>query len=150
MHDPTEDLRSQQLFRFCLDALPLHIAILDEAGLIVWVNAAWNQFALLNGALVRFGVGTNYLNVCDAAQGTEAEDGKAAATGIRRILAGEAGEFCFEYPCHAPWGENWFEMRARRVLIESQAFILTTHENVTQRHRDADLIRHLRFQSDSS
>lgn len=44
-----------------VDALPLHLAVLDANGTIVRVNAAWRTFARQNGLpLAQGGPGTNY------------------------------------------------------------------------------------------
>src|SRR6185312_10012966 len=40
-----------------LDALPAHIALLDPAGRIVAVNAAWRRYAMENGAAADHALG---------------------------------------------------------------------------------------------
>ncbi len=63
---------TQQLLQSTLDALTLHIAILDQSGTIIGVNAAWRRFAAANGYNdASYGVGTNYLALCEAASGAE-------------------------------------------------------------------------------
>jgi hypothetical protein len=53
-----------------LDALPGHIAILDEEGAIVAVNRAWKTFGVANGLLdPACGVGANYLSICEGVAG---------------------------------------------------------------------------------
>ena len=50
-----------------------HLAVLDEAGLIITVNKAWRQLADANGlAWDDYGVGRNYLEVCEFAEGDNA------------------------------------------------------------------------------
>src|SRR6478672_3599687 len=59
-----------------LNALPGNIALLDARGLIVSVNEAWRQCNVADGMQgPRFGVGVNYLELCDKAQ----EDGSSKA-----------------------------------------------------------------------
>ena len=85
-----------------LDALSSHLAIIDETGKIVAVNAAWRRFADANGgAPGTCGVGANYLEVCQSAFSQSAEASRAAE-GIGRIIAGAQSEFSLEYPCHSP------------------------------------------------
>jgi len=46
-----------------LKSLPVSVAILDRAGSIVAVNAAWRAFGRRNGLrMPRYGVGANYLH----------------------------------------------------------------------------------------
>lgn len=58
---------SQSLLQSTLDAVPSHLAILDADGTIIAVNAAWREFADKNGFIAPdYGVGTNYLDICEA------------------------------------------------------------------------------------
>ena len=63
---------AHQVLQSALDALPAQIAILDEAGKILAVNAAWRRFAEADlevgpvGPVGAVGpVGTNYLELCE-------------------------------------------------------------------------------------
>ncbi|MDC6166699.1 putative bifunctional diguanylate cyclase/phosphodiesterase [Paucibacter sp. XJ19-41] len=92
-----------------LNALPAHIAVLDNRGVIVSVNKAWQRFAegnALQGA--HWGVGADYLQVCDRAQ--HCEQARPVAAGIRAVLHQGLARFAIEYPCHAPQQQRWFEM----------------------------------------
>jgi len=60
---------SERFARSTLDALSAHIAILDQSGLILAINAAWREFGFSNSVKSEVGVGVNYLAVCDAASG---------------------------------------------------------------------------------
>ncbi len=104
---------SQRVARATLDALSSHVAILDEHGVIVEVNAAWNRFAdqtCFNEG--QCGVGDNYLESCDAADSSK---GAAALSGgIRAVMAGQSDEFQLEYPCHAPNEQRWLLVHVTR------------------------------------
>jgi PAS domain S-box-containing protein len=93
-----------------MDAMPAHIALLDEHGVIVTVNAAWKRYACGNGmASPDFGVGRDYPGLCDGI----GDDGAArAAAGIRAVLGGTSVEASVEYPCHSPSDLRWFRMTA--------------------------------------
>ena len=125
-------------FQSTLDALNAHIAILDETGVIVAVNAAWRVFAEREGcAGARCGVGANYLDVCDAtAQGPDQEDACTVADAIRDLVAGRRDAFSLEYPCHRPhpFLERWFRVRLTRFL-DGGVRVVVAHENVTDEHR---------------
>ena len=127
-------LESQQFLQSTLDALSAHIAILDESGVIISVNAAWDRFARDNEhAVTGLGAGGNYLEVCDRSRGECAEEAPAVARGIRAVLAGEMGEFLLEYPCHSAQEKRWFIVRVTRFGEEGARCIVVAHENITQR-----------------
>ena len=63
-----------QFAQSTIDALSAHLCVLDESGTILATNAAWVRFAEANPpAAQRAGVGDNYLQVCDAATGPDAD-----------------------------------------------------------------------------
>jgi two-component system cell cycle sensor histidine kinase/response regulator CckA len=130
------ELRGARAFlRASFDALREHVAIVDVAGTIVEVNAAWDRFAAENGCGPgNDWRGTNYLAVCEAAAGEHAEEAAAAARGIREVLAGTRSSFHLEYPCHAPGAERWFLLRAVRFESTGRALAYVAHHDVTQRH----------------
>ena len=116
-----------------LDALTMAVALLDADGTIVAVNEGWRAFARANGAdrPDRF-VGSNYLDQCDRVPDIESSSARAAADGIRAVLAGEA-EFFLEYPCHSPVEKRWFQLRASRLEHCGAVFAVVAHHNITKR-----------------
>jgi diguanylate cyclase (GGDEF)-like protein/PAS domain S-box-containing protein len=126
----------KQLLQSTLDALASYIAILDERGVIVAVNAAWRQFADSNGfAGANHGVDMNYLEVCKAASGIDAEYALQMAAGIREVMAEQRDAFCLEYPCNSPTEERWFAARVTRFAIKGSVHAVVAHEDVTERKR---------------
>jgi PAS domain S-box-containing protein len=146
--DVTERKRSEQAIResqrflqSTLDALSSNIAILDEKGEIVAVNAAWNRFAAANGGDPdACGVGSNYLEVCRRASPSSAE-ANSAAEGIRQAIAGALEEFSLEYSCHSPEQKRWFVMRVTRFAGEGPIRVVLAHENITERKRAEQALR---------
>jgi DNA-binding CsgD family transcriptional regulator len=116
-----------------LNALSAHIAILDEQGVILATNRAWQMFAAAEkvGAPGDF-VGVNYLEVCDSAGGEEAEDARAAAAGIRAVIHGEVKEYLHAYPCHSPTEPHWYYMRVIRMVFGGAVRVVVSHEEVTR------------------
>ena len=88
----------------------VEVAILDRAGVLSSVNAAWTGFCRDNGGdIARAGVGTSYLAVCAAADGDPCAD--LAATLVRLALAGDLpAPARLTVPCHSPDASRWFEM----------------------------------------
>jgi PAS domain S-box-containing protein len=134
-------LESKLFLRSTLDALSSHIAILDEHGTIIEVNAAWNRFARENNFLDAHGVGGNYLKVCDSASGNFSKEAPAVADGIRAVIAGRREEFQLEYPCHGPHEKRWFLVRVTRFGGDGMVRVVVAHENITERRRAESQVR---------
>lgn len=126
--------QSQSFLRGILDALSAHIAILDTSGIIVTVNVAWREFAQANGLTsAHWGVGTNYLEVCERAQGIDREEAVIASQGIRDVLAKRRKCFYLEYPCHSVDEQRWFALRTTPFQTKHQRWVVVAHENITER-----------------
>jgi len=98
------------------DDPPVETALLDDAGVIVWVDEAWWAFCLANGGdPARAGIGVSYLALCDAAAPTDGHSAAVAAA-IRAALRGDLpAPARVEVPCHAPEHPRVFD-----VLISSR------------------------------
>ena len=119
-----------------LDALRAEVALLDARGRIVQVNASWKNFASDNGLPhPDFGIGVDYLDICERAHGTDAPEAKSAADGVRAVLAGELAEFSLEYPCHTPAEQRWFRMTVTPVDPQRRAGAVVMHLDISERVR---------------
>lgn len=117
-----------------LNALSAHIAVLDAEGTIVAVNEAWRRFADENQlGWPNYGVGRNYLAVCDAALGQASEGAQRAQQGIRDVMDGRREQFWMEYPCHGPEERRWFMMRVTRFRGDDGSSVVVAHESITER-----------------
>ena len=121
-----------------LNSLSAHIAIIDETGMILETNAAWQAFAISQGGgAASSSIGLNYLKICETASGEGTQDAHAVAGGIRAVIRGEVKEFLYDYPCHTPQGRHWFYMRA--ILMDRNAMnseaqslrVIVSHEDIT-------------------
>jgi signal transduction histidine kinase/DNA-binding NarL/FixJ family response regulator len=127
---------SRQFLHSTLDALSASIAILDEDGAIVAVNAFWRRFADENGLNWHdYGVGRNYFLVEKTADPSLEgyEDASVSSLAIQEVLAGRRDEFWMEYPCHTPQKQRWFTLRATRFHAGGRVYAVVAHENITQR-----------------
>jgi PAS domain S-box-containing protein len=125
---------SRRFLRATLDALSLHIAILDADGTIIEVNAAWKQFASDNHFVGSEScIHTNYLDICDKASGTFSEEAPVVAAGIRSVIAGECELFTLEYPCHSEDEKRWFILRITRFNGKGPERVVVAHENISER-----------------
>ncbi|MDP3513618.1 MAG: EAL domain-containing protein [Sulfuritalea sp.] len=127
-----------------LNALPAHIALLDAQGIIISVNDAWRQFAATNALQgPQFGIGVDYLALCDSASGDGATEARQAAAGIRAVLAPGRGakSFSLEYPCHSPTQQRWFLMTATPFADDPPVGVVVMHSDVTERKRGEEALR---------
>ncbi|MEJ2096878.1 MAG: LuxR C-terminal-related transcriptional regulator [Deltaproteobacteria bacterium] len=123
---------SSELTRTAFNALSAHIAILDEAGVILETNQAWRDFAAESGSPLGMDFkGVNYLMVCDAAGKHQTDDACKVAQGIRSVIAEEIDEFLFDYPCHSPTARHWYYMRVIRIPGTDPVRTIVSHEDIT-------------------
>ena len=136
-HDRDQFFLDQTFESALDDSISATIAVLDTHGDILAVNLAWQEFADANqmdsdGLL---GIGANYLSVCSAA--ILDPNARAALEGIRHVMRGRLSFFYHEYPCHSPWEQRWFALRAS-PLLDYPTYTLVSHENITDRIFSAD------------
>ncbi len=133
-------MASDQFGRATIDAVAAHICVIDAQGVILSVNRPWNAFKTANSerCLARsdntpdFGVGYNYLEICDGATGAWSEEAAPMAAGIRAVMRGELAEFTLEYPCHSPTEQRWFMVRVTRFAGNTGNCVII-HTNITER-----------------
>lgn len=127
-----DGLFSAELARTVLNSLSAHIAILDENGVILETNTAWRNYAVQSGMPDDYDDrGTNYLAVCDATTGSESDDARKVAEGIRAVIRGDLEEFLYDYPCHSEDGPHWYYMRAIRMSGPGPIRVVASHEEIT-------------------
>ncbi len=142
---------SQQFLISTLDALSSHIAILDETATIVAVNAAWRRFGDANHLVSpEYGVGLNYIDVCNNAVANDVVDAQTVAAAIHEILAGRLTNFSLEYPCHAPNEQRWFLAHITRFQWDGPVRVVVAHENITVRRLMEDDLREAKLSADTA
>ncbi|SDR32401.1 sensor histidine kinase [Natronobacterium texcoconense] len=115
-----------------VDTLPINFAILDDEGMILHTNRAWQEFGKANEIELRPDtVGTNYLEVTAQA---ETETARTVADGLAEILDGERELFEHEYPCHSPDEQRWFLMRAAPFTDDGRRYVAVAHFDITERY----------------
>jgi len=130
-------LRESERFAYAtIDALPEHIAILDERGVILAVNAAWRAFGRDNGWLdPQAGVGASYLAAYDVVAQVGDDTACQMVQGIRDVLDLRVPSFVWEYACHAPHEQRWFALQVTRFAGDGPVRVVVTHQNITTRVR---------------
>ncbi len=117
-----------------LDSLSANVAVLDCDGIIIATNAAWDRFAEENGNPPRDSIGPNadYLAECRRAARRGDTHARAAAAGIKAVLAARRNSFELEYPCHSPVIRRWFLMNVSPLSGEGPGVVIT-HADISDR-----------------
>jgi signal transduction histidine kinase/CheY-like chemotaxis protein/HPt (histidine-containing phosphotransfer) domain-containing protein len=126
---------NEEFARSVVDALPMHIAILDNTGIVLSTNRAWREFTeRAPEGNDRVSEGTNYLAVCDELAGVRRDPRASAfATGIRAVARGQGNEFAVEYCLHTEHGRKWYLGRVTRFPGEGPVRLVVAHEDITRR-----------------
>ena len=109
-----EALRANEAFaRTVLNSLPLHICVLDKAGMILKTNDAWIEFIKepVEGVFTIGEIGHNYLDLCRQTSVGSTSTGQAILKGVEAVLEGRDPIFSAEYHAQLPEEERWFLMR---------------------------------------
>ncbi|MBF0481593.1 MAG: hypothetical protein HQK81_06560 [Desulfovibrionaceae bacterium] len=129
-----EGLREREAFvHDILDSLPMHVAILDNAGGIVAQNEAWTRFGRENGLAGDYWSSPrNYLAICEAAaHGPDADAAGAVKTGLAALLRAESQSFVMDYAGHSPGQRRWFTLYARRLQHHIRGGVVVAHLDVS-------------------
>jgi diguanylate cyclase (GGDEF)-like protein/PAS domain S-box-containing protein len=135
-------LASKVFFQATIDSVSAQICVIDDAGKIVAVNMAWQEFCQENHPqpeqCTTF-LGHDYLATSEATFAPEASDAAAMTAGIRQVLDGEATEFILEYRSLRPTQERWFQAKVTRFR-DSSRNIVVAHQDITERKQTLSLL----------
>jgi two-component system, NarL family, sensor kinase len=133
----------QGLLAATLDAVPSPVAVLDEAGSILFVNESWREFLrVLRIALPRDGVGTNYLKagILSAIDPRHVLDLRVA---LKQVLRGALERFQRSVCLQARDAKRWYQVSAVRVTIEGASRVVVTHADISAIHDARQTIKDL-------
>jgi diguanylate cyclase (GGDEF)-like protein/PAS domain S-box-containing protein len=125
-----------------LNALPAYIAVLDVAGRVLSINEMWGRLTAGNALHgPAYGVGNNYLDMCDRARGLDSVEAHRAAAGIRSVLTGARKSFSMEYPCELPTERRWFLLTTTPLSIDRPRGAVIMHVDITDQKRGETALR---------
>lgn len=138
--------RRETFLRATIEACAANVAVLDEAGNILYVSKPW-RLAMENHCLPsgRDPLDLNYLERWD---NSNTAFGKAAALAedIQDILNGKVTDFHYEYRCPTLAGLRWFMVHATRLALPGPTNlfrVLVNSEDTTRTRRAEEALRDL-------
>jgi len=136
---------SIEFYKAIIDSITEHIVVIDQFGMICYVNKSWIEFSRQNGySSPDSWQNLNYLSVCDVSALAGESCGNEAADGIRDVISGEKSHFYFEYPCHSKTEKRWFMMRVSPLHLDRhKLYVVISHQNITERKLAENEIIHL-------
>lgn len=141
--------RNETFVQSILDSVSSHIAVIDQAGVIMKINDAWKRFSLENGVVPgqmapHTDVGANYLDVCGDNIAMSSEQDLAAREGILAVLAKRLPSFSIEYACHSHQQQRWFSMTATPLGGNTNGAVIV-HNDITERKQIEEMVRNLAY-----
>ncbi len=136
-----EALLSSEIFTSgILNSLSARICVLDQGGVILKTNDAWDEFARCNSncGVFSIGIGQNYLDVCRQAIADGPSTALGTLAGIEAVLAGSEPSFMQEYACHSPHEKRWFLMRV--TPLKNTKGVVISHTDISGRVRMAQTL----------
>ncbi len=127
---------SEAFARCTVDALHTSIVILDEDGVIVATNQAWDELVrtFWRGGGVE--IGQDYLGACQGAGGPWGAEGAAIATAVRLILSGAETRYEHQHEASVGAAARTFTVHATRFDWSGPARVVLALEDVTERETD--------------
>lgn len=136
-------IESYAFLKAILDSVTEQMAVIDEDGVIVFVNQSWISFGVEHHGARRHWENINYLEVCDKAAAAGDVFSRKATKGIRKVIKAEKSLFYFEYPCTIDKQKLWFMMRVTPLMIQEKYYFVISHQNITQRKRAEEKVLRL-------
>jgi len=124
------------------NALPAHVAVIDEQGMIISVNEAWRRF---DSAAPPHApgpeVGRNYVDICDSTPKAGLSDAHQIAAGVRSVLAGAVEILSMDYACDAAMGRRWFRLTVTPLRDGTTRGAIVMHRDITDDKRIEENLR---------
>jgi len=130
---PRADVLSDETLRALVDACISNVAVLSDAGKILYASKAWHLFQRGRaGAADYFDVAPYYFENCKRITESDFhEPDITLAEDLQQILFGEEREFHRKYQCQSVNGGRPFVMHAARLNLPGSTFrVLITHEDI--------------------
>ena len=138
------EARVRESHRFAqatLDALSSQVAIVDEEGKIVAVNAGWHRLAE-QWSFQKADVGADYLEIWQQVFAMDARESKRILDGLGAVHRGEIQVFNTEYAAHLRNEVRWFALAATRFSDRGATLLAVEHDDITARKQLEQQVQH--------
>lgn len=125
--------KAEQLIHSTLNALSAHVCVIDAKGLVLSVNASWENVAPSHALLSKnWRPGDNFLEICEQTRDECADESLKVANDIRSVIAGKQHTVSFIYSCHSPSSLQGFLVKVIPIEGQGPARVVVTHERMTE------------------
>jgi len=109
------------------------IAVINQLGIIKYVNQSYINFGIENGQNPAFNwIGFNYLIVCSKGYDSDGNPINQCTDGIHEVLSGKKETYQSEYPCHSPRKKRWFRLHIAKLDAGDVPLFIITHSDITE------------------
>ena len=141
IREMTDRLRESEAFNVAiLNSLTAQIVVLDENGVIVAANKAWETFVAENygPGLAERELGLHYCNSCGAAVGQPCQMPFCGVwSAIEEVKLGHRSFVTLDYRCQLPGSSRWFRMNVH-ALPTPRRGVVVAHEDITELKQAVD------------
>jgi PAS domain S-box-containing protein len=125
---------SRRLAQATIDALPLHLCVVDAHGVIVAVNKAWREFGRRHpGAIEAANEGGGYLSARGRGLASAGGCDDAFVEGMDAVLQGRQSQMVTEYQTVLDGETRWNVDHVSRFEVDGLVRCVIAHEDITAR-----------------
>ena len=126
-------LPALHLLQTIIDGWNLCIAVLNESGIIVAINQAWERRVEGHTARSAYcGVGKNYVDLCKSLSQAKAGPTPTSTEGITELLRGARQSLQIRYRANTSTQKRWFLLQSARFEFQGAVFLVLIHSDVTE------------------
>ncbi len=130
-HQLNQALRKANSFnRATLDAMQARVCVIDSAGTVLAINAAWHYG--VGCPKWKCSVGGNYLAQSRAFLGDDGAMVDEIVHQIGRVMAGRVSHYSVEHSCCSGAAQHWYACHVTRFADDSE-HIVVVHDDITER-----------------
>ncbi|MFN8417684.1 MAG: GAF domain-containing protein [Anaerolineae bacterium] len=117
-----------------LDILPIAASLLDEKGVVVYVNKVWRDYyASPDYVPTLLKPNANYLEACRDDQTDSRDASQTIYQEMIKLLDGEREQSTIEYINRWQGKDLWSSVRLARLSSGTQIYLLLLHEHISER-----------------
>lgn len=140
VHERTAELaESESFLRSILNSQSALLAIIDEKGVVIGTNSAWDAFWAGTDGYAKISEGANYIEVCEGLGGPQYEGALRVASAIRSVLEGESEKESVVYSWEDQDGQHWFRADVTSLFTVKSGAVIAHHDITEQIQKNIQL-----------